>query len=132
MDQGVGPAVSVGRGPLNVQPHALRVRSMLMRRFALLCALLLAAAVSLTACAEEKVSLARGPREYTASDYSEILDRWTRTESLITLAELDDKLTVTATFESWEFRWAYVVRYAQDYRLPVEQRRELLDKTLKE
>ena len=48
----------------------------------------------------------------------------------MTLAELDDLLTVSATYESWEFRWAYVVRYAQDFRLTVEQRRVLLDKTL--
>ena len=41
-------------------------------------------------------------------------------------------LTVTATFESWDFRWAYVVRYAQDYRLTVEQRRALLETTLRE
>jgi hypothetical protein len=89
-------------------------------------------AVLCLGCAEDRVSLARGTREYTASDYSDVLNRWTRTESLITLAELDNKLTVTATFESWEFRWAYVVRYATDYRLTVEQRRELLEKTLKE
>ena len=61
---------------------------------------------------EPKVSLAPGPREYVASDYPTVLTRWTREESLIQLSELDDKLTVTATFESWDFRWAYVVRYA--------------------
>jgi hypothetical protein len=48
------------------------------------------------------------------------------------LNEVADKLTVTATFESWDFRWAYVVRYAADYRLTVDQRRELLERTLKE
>jgi hypothetical protein len=60
------------------------------------------------------------------------LKRWTREQSLIELAELDDKLTVTATFESWDFRWAYVVRYAADYRLTVEQRRDILERTLRE
>lgn len=89
-------------------------------------------AVSLCACAEPKVSLAPGPREYVPSDYPTILKRWTRDESLILLSELDDKLTVTATFESWDFRWAYVVRYAADYRLTIEQRRELLERTLRE
>ncbi len=83
-------------------------------------------------CAEPRVSLGAGPREYTAQDYPSVLKRWTRTAQLIALAELDDLLTVTATFESWDFRWAYVVRYAQDYRLTVEQRRTLLDKTLAE
>jgi hypothetical protein len=88
--------------------------------------------LALCACAEPKVSLATGPREYVATDYPQVLKRWTRDETLIELAELDDKLTVTATFESWDFRWAYVVRYAADYRLTVEQRRELLERTLRE
>jgi hypothetical protein len=83
-------------------------------------------------CAEERVSLASGPREYVASDYPEILKRWTRDESLINVSELDSLLTVTATFETWDFRWAYVVRYAQDYRLTVEQRSALLEQTLRE
>jgi len=63
-------------------------------------------------------------------DYEPILKRWTRTESLVALAELDDLLTVTSTFESWDFRWAYVIRYAADYRLTIEQRRILLESTL--
>jgi hypothetical protein len=87
---------------------------------------------ALSACAEPKVSLASGPREYVPSDYPQVLKKWTREKSLIQLAELDDKLTVTATFESWDFRWAYVVRYAADYRLTVSQRRELLQRTLDE
>jgi hypothetical protein len=89
-------------------------------------------ALFLAGCAEPKVSLSMGPREYVPSDYSQVLKRWTREESLFTLSELDSKLTVTATFESWDFRWAYVVRYAADYRLTIEQRRELLERTLRE
>lgn len=89
-------------------------------------------AIGLTACAEPQVNLATGPREYTASDYLQVLDRWTRKKSLIQVSELDDVLSVTATFESWDFRWAYVIRYASDYRLTVEQRRTLLERTLAE
>ncbi len=99
---------------------------MLRRR--LLAGLLLASAAA--ACSEPRVSLRTGPREFVASQYSQVLARWTRSKSLLTFAELDDLLTVTATYESWEFRWAYVVRYAQDFRLTVEQRRVLLEKTL--
>ena len=84
------------------------------------------------ACSAPQVSLAEEPREYIATDYEVVLARWTRTEHLVALSELDDLLTVTATFESWDFRWAYVVRYAQDYRLSVEQRRVLLEATLNE
>ncbi|HZU83579.1 MAG TPA: hypothetical protein VE987_11705 [Polyangiaceae bacterium] len=88
-------------------------------------------AIVLGGCVEQTVSLAGGPREYVPSDYQQVLKRWTRTERLIVLSELADELNVTATYESWDFRWAYVVRYAADYRLTVEQRRELLDNTLR-
>jgi hypothetical protein len=88
--------------------------------------------VGAAGCAEPKVSLNAGPREYVASDYTQVLRRWTRQDSLISIGELDDLLTVSATYESWDFRWAYVVRYAQDYRLTVDQRRILLEKTLAE
>src|SRR5471030_168212 len=88
--------------------------------------------LALAACSSPKVSMAPGPREYVADDYQLVLARWTRDQSLIQLSELDDLLTVTATFESWDFRWAYVVRYAQDYRLTTTQRRDLLDRTLAE
>lgn len=73
-----------------------------------------------------------GTREYLPNDYTQVLKKWTREETLFTLSDLDDKLTATATYESWDFRWAYVVRYADDYRLTVEQRRELLERTLDE
>jgi hypothetical protein len=88
--------------------------------------------VLLIGCADPKVSLAPGAREYTESDYEQVLKRWTREKSLVVLSELDNLLTVTATYESWDFRWAYVVKYANDYRLTVEQRRSLLERTLAE
>jgi hypothetical protein len=87
---------------------------------------------STSACAEPKVSMATGPREYTDSDYPQVLERWTRSKALTSLSELDTLLSVTSTFESWDFRWAYVVKYATDYRLTVEQRRSLLERTLAE
>jgi hypothetical protein len=85
-----------------------------------------------TGCSTPHVSLANGTREYVASDYPQVLARWTRSEDLLVLSELDNLLTATATYQSWDFRWAYVVRYAQDYRLTVEQRRALMTKTLEE
>jgi len=86
----------------------------------------------LEGCGAPKVSLAEGPREYVATDYERVLSRWTRTEQLFVATELDDLLTVTATYESWDFRWAYVVRYAEDYRLTVDQRSALFDRSLSE
>lgn len=92
---------------------------------------LLALALPAASCATtRRVSLNEGSREYVSYDYDQILQRWTRTGSVVAIAEFDDLLTVTATFESWDFRWAYTVRYAEDYRLTVEQRQLLLDQTL--
>jgi hypothetical protein len=88
------------------------------------------AALATGACAAPQVSLREGPREYVPFDYEQILSRWTRSESLVPPTDLDNILNVTATYESWDFRWAYVVRYAADYRLTVEQRRVLLESTL--
>lgn len=78
----------------------------------------------------QPVTLREGPREYVAADYDELLKRWTRDERLYSLQGVDDVLSVTSTFESWEFRWAYVVRYAEDYRLSIPQRRDLLEQAL--
>ena len=55
-----------------------------------------------------------------------------RSDTQAPMPRASSLLTVTATFQSWDFRWAYVVKYANDYRLTVEQRRALLDKTLAE
>lgn len=84
------------------------------------------------ACSAPAVSLQEGPREYVATDYEDVLGRWTRTEDLILFSELERALTVTATFEAWEFKWAYVIRYANDYRLTIAQRQQLLEKSLAE
>jgi hypothetical protein len=93
---------------------------------------LLVAALALGGCATQTVDVAEGPREYVATDYDAVLGRWTRTERLFALSELETYLTATATFESWDFRWAYVVRYVQDYRLTIDQRKKLLEKALDE
>jgi hypothetical protein len=85
-----------------------------------------------SACAETRVSMREGAREYVASDYPQVLNTWTRERRLITVGDMDDLLTVTATYESWDFRWAYVVRYAQDYRLTIEERKALFDRMLSE
>jgi hypothetical protein len=101
------------------------MRSSLPALSALVCALA-------TACSTPTVRLGEGPREYAPTDYEIVLDRWTRSEDLIVSSELDNVLTVTATYESWDFRWAYVVRYAEDYRLTVDQRTSLLQRSLSE
>ncbi len=85
-----------------------------------------------SACAATRVSLREGPREYVATDYEDVLDKWTESSQLITLQDLDNLLQPTATFESWDFRWAYVIRYVDDYRVTIDQRKKLLETTLEE
>ena len=95
--------------------------------------LIVGALAGLVACGGAKpVTLREGPREYVAADYEAILKRWTRAQRLYSLQGVDDVLSVNATFEAWEFRWAYVIRYAEDYRLTIEQRRELLGNALED
>ncbi len=127
-DTGAGRAVLYPRNCATLLGQAtMRQPSSILRLFGLLLA-----ALAICACAEPRVSLGTGPREYVPTDYPQILKKWTRNESLIVLSELSDELNVTATYESWDFRWAYVVRYAADYRLTIDQRRELLERTLNE
>ena len=107
-------------GALTALSHAGRLRR----------ARLVAVALLTAGCAPAKVSTAYGPRQYVPADYEQVLDRWTREEQSGSATALDPLLHVAATYESWDFRWAYVVRYAHDYRLTTIQRRELLDRTL--
>jgi len=92
----------------------------------------LAGSAVLAGCSTPSVALNEGPREYVASDYETVLKTWTRSEQLITVNAMDNVLTVTATYESWDFRWAYTVRYAEDYRLTIDQRHALLERSLAE
>jgi len=89
----------------------------------------LAACVAI-ACASPKVQLNEGPREYVGTDYEDVLKRWTRSAQLTKVDAMDNVFTATATYESWDFRWAYVVRYADDYRLTIDQRQVLLERAL--
>lgn len=84
------------------------------------------------ACTTPRVQMREGPREYVATDYEQVLRAWTRSDQLVKVSDLENVLTVTATYESWDFRWAYVVRYAEDYRLTIDQRRALLERSLAE
>lgn len=94
--------------------------------------LALLAMLALTGCGEPRVALGGGTREYVAADYEQVFRRWTREDQVLSLAELENLLTVAATFESYDFRWAYVIRYSEDYRLTIEERRALMQKTLDE
>jgi hypothetical protein len=80
--------------------------------------LLLAAAVFAAACAARKqvaVDFSETPHHYVAKDYERVYTRWTRHEQV--LREADVALEVWATFKSWDFREAFVERYAAIYSL---------------
>lgn len=86
--------------------------------------------VLLAACGSRPLPIQPAARSFTADDYSQIYDDWTRASDEFAFDRLQDVLHVTATFESWEFRWAYVVRYAADYSLRTDERTRLLRSTL--
>lgn len=86
--------------------------------------------LALVACVAPIVSLKPGARSYTAADYERVYERWTRDERSFDFGRLRSVLNVTATFESRDFRWAYVVRYGEDFGLPPDTRTSLLSATL--
>lgn len=85
---------------------------------------------SLAGCGPRALSMRPASRSFTPGDYSSIYADWTRTSDEFAFDRLEDILHVTATFEAWEFRWAYVVRYASDYSLRTDERTRLLRSTL--
>jgi hypothetical protein len=87
-------------------------------------------ALLLAACATTTVRLEPVPRTFTPKDYSRIYKRWTRDADEFAWNRLTDVLAVTATFESWEFRMAYMVRYADDHGLETAERDRLLAASL--
>jgi hypothetical protein len=86
----------------------------------------------LSGCTQKAVGLNEGPREYVATDYETVLRHWTRSVELTNVTQMDNVLNVSSTYESWDFRWAYVVRYSEDYRLTIDQRHDLLERSLAE
>jgi hypothetical protein len=90
----------------------------------------LALAVALTACATTTVRLEPVPRTFTPQDYTRVYKLWTREADEFAWNRLTDVLSVTATFESWEFRTAYLVRYAEDHGMDTAERDLLLAASL--
>jgi hypothetical protein len=88
--------------------------------------LLVLAAIGVTSCASRRVvtvDFSEKPRAYLPSDYDAVYTRWTRHEYV--LRDADKALEVWATMKSWDFREAYVARYAADYALTAADRETL-------
>ncbi|MFZ1866742.1 MAG: hypothetical protein WAU39_21150 [Polyangiales bacterium] len=95
------------------------------------CIVLLAAAgLLVSSCKPPPISMQPGPRTFSPDSYSHVWEAWTRDKEEFSWKELAHEIFVSATFESWEFRWAYVVRYAYDYSLTPETRNEMLQASL--
>jgi hypothetical protein len=86
--------------------------------------------VSAASCGGRRLPMRPSSRSFTPGDYTNIYTDWTRETDEFAFGRLQDLLHVTATFESWEFRWAYVVRYAADYSLATDERTRLLRSSL--
>jgi hypothetical protein len=91
---------------------------------------LLGLVMGVASCASPALTLRPEPRTFTPDDYMKVHDAWTRDAKAFSLSRLSDVLHVSATFESWEFRWAYVIRYADDYALAPPARDAMLRATL--
>lgn len=108
--------------------QARRRPSMSRARFILAAGVLL----SLTGCAPAPVSLSTTPLAYSPEDYGARLKVWTREARLNSIEEMDNVLTATATYESVDFRSAYVARYSRDYQLKSDAQKQLLRRSLAE
>jgi hypothetical protein len=77
------------------------------------------------ACAQQpvRVDFSERQREYVAKDYGEVYERWTRHQQ--SLHNTDVALEAWATFKSWDFRQAYIERYASIYGLSEADRATL-------
>lgn len=95
-----------------------------------LAALVLAGALAGGGCASNKprlVDFSESQHGYTEKDYDEAFIRWTRHDRAFTDADaaIDIALEVWATYKSWDFREAYIERYASVYGLSDAERSAL-------
>ena len=93
---------------------------------------LMALSGSALSCGPAIVSLKTGTRTYTPDAYEDVYDKWTREVEEFDWGALTSVVYATATFESWDFRWSYVSRYAHDYAIGEEMRDEMLRATLED
>jgi hypothetical protein len=84
------------------------------------------ALAAFAACQSDKavrVDFSDTQRNYVSTDYPEVYERWTRHD--FALKDTEKALEVWATFKSWDFREAYIERYAASYSLPDAERATL-------
>ncbi|HMF42856.1 MAG TPA: hypothetical protein VKQ32_19425 [Polyangia bacterium] len=82
--------------------------------------------VAVVACQSDKaarVDFSETTRNYVATDYGDVYERWTRHD--FAMHDVEKALEVWVTFKSWDFREAYVERYSSIYSLPDADRATL-------
>ncbi|MBI2896996.1 MAG: hypothetical protein HYY06_25795 [Deltaproteobacteria bacterium] len=78
-----------------------------------------------TGCGARPMSVAAPAHAIRADEFDAVRRAWTRSASVVPLSGFENVLTVTATFQSLEFRAAYVARYARDYGMGPRERADL-------
>jgi len=81
---------------------------------------------ALAACASSRsqtVDFSDATKSYRSTDYSSVHDAWTRHARLV--QDIGTAMEIWATFKSWDFRQAYMAKYARVYDLPDSERETL-------
>jgi len=81
---------------------------------------------AVVACQSDKaarVDFSETPRDYVAKDYGDVYERWTRHD--FAMHDIEKALEVWATYKSWDFREAYIERYAATYSISDADREAL-------
>jgi hypothetical protein len=84
---------------------------------------LVAALVGCAATRTQTVDFSETARTYRYEDYPAVFEAWTRHAKLV--QDVGTVMEVWATFKSWDFRQAYVAKYAKTYDLAEGERAEL-------
>ncbi len=88
--------------------------------------LLLGLSVAAAGCASARVGtvdFSETTKSYRAEDYGAAYQAWTRHGKLV--QEIGTVMEIWATLESWDFRQAYIAKYAKAYDLPEGERESL-------
>jgi hypothetical protein len=92
------------------------------RAWLLLCTL----SVPLAGCATSRppvVDFSEATQVYRSDDYLPAFEAWTRHAKLV--QDIGTAMEIWATFKSWDFRQAYIARYAKVYDLADNEREQL-------
>lgn len=82
------------------------------------------------ACGPKPVDIGHQSRSYEPSDYRDIFECWSREIRILPVDGVENVLTARATYLSYEFRSAYVVRVASDLRYTPAEKQQLLAREL--